>query len=566
MTPLEYVKQDVLQCAWDPAPYLLFSGEVEPLVYYSHLFPAVAVLILAIVVLRRSGHLLTSKLFFAIGVLFSMFATFDLILWATEQPSLIMFLWSILTYIEPLIYAFTVYLVLVLVNQRDLSLYTKIVAGILLLPVILLGPTALNLSGFDYTNCWRLAIEGPLLMYVYLIEIIFVCWMMVGTYLANRQQTDAQLRARSWYLLIGAILFLVAFSSGNIFGTLLQGVMGEEAWVIGQYGLFGMPVFLGFIMYLMVRFQIFSARVLYAEALMFGLFIAILSLLFVPDIHTARPIIAITMLLVGVLGYFLVSGIRKDIEQKEHIEKLAQKLEKANKRLKVLDQLKSEFVSIASHQLRSPLTSVRGYASMLLEGSYGKLSDKARDAVERIAESSRMMALSVEDYLNVSRIQAGNMKYVYSDFNVADMASQIVDDIRRDAMKKGLVLSYKSDLDQKGVVHADKGKTMQIIHNLVNNAIRYTPQGTVKVYAHNDKKQIHIDVIDSGIGMSQETINGLFAKFERAKNANEVNVTGTGLGLYVAKKMAEEMGGTIKAMSEGEGKGSTFRLTLPLQM
>ena len=247
---------------------------------------------------------------------------------------------------------------------------------------------------------------------------------------------------------------------------------------------------------------------------------------------------------------------------------LAQDLARANERLKELDKAKSEFVSIASHQLRSPLTSIRGYASMLAEGSFGKLTQKAQEAAARIEESAKLMAMSVEDYLNVSRIESGNMKYNLSDFNLRDMTDKICEDLRPDAMKHNLILLFRTNLSSRGIVNADVGKTNQIVHNLINNSIKYTPKGTINVFMRDDlkKKKIYIEITDTGIGMSQETIAKLFNKFTRADNANSVNVSGTGLGLFVALKMAEQMGGNISAQSEGDGKGSTFTFELPLQM
>jgi signal transduction histidine kinase len=569
MNPIDYVLQDTLMCEWDTTLYLLFSQNVEPLVYYSHLFPALAILILAITISLRRFSRLTTKIFFTIAILYVLFSIFDLILWATPEPSLIMFYWSALTYIEPLIYACVLYLFLVLIRQKDINIKSKLFIGMLFVPIILLGPTSLNLAGFDYTNCWRLAIEAPLAtFYTYLIEGIFLIWILVTGIKALNQNKNPDFRKRIKYLMIGTLLFLIAFSSGNIFGTFLQGALGEDAWVIGQYGLFGMPIFLAMIMYLMVRYEIFSARMIYAEALLLSTFLAIMSLLFLPDIDTARNVTILTLVLFTVLGYFLLSGIRNDIAQRQQIEQLAGNLEKANIQLKSLDKRKSEFVSIASHQLRSPLTSIRGYASMLLEGSYGPVTAKIKQPLERISKSSKLMALGIEDYLNVSRIESGNMKYNKADFNLRGEVENICADLRADAIKRGLILLFRTDINSRGIINADLGKTVQIVQNLINNSLKYTENGSIKVLVRDDikKKKIYVDIIDTGIGISEETIHSLFQKFERAPNANTVNIHGTGLGLYVAQKMAEAMGGIITVHSEGNGKGSVFTLEMPLAL
>jgi signal transduction histidine kinase len=286
------------------------------------------------------------------------------------------------------------------------------------------------------------------------------------------------------------------------------------------------------------------------------------SLLFVAKSDTTKIVAGFTLLITTFAGYYLVKSVKKEIRQREEIEGLAKRLETANERLQELDRMKSEFVSIASHQLRSPLTSIRGYASMLAEGTYGKLPEKAVPVLQNIADSSRFMAQSVEDYLNVSRIEAGNMKYEYSDFNLKEQAEKIVNELRQVAIKKGLVMLFRSDCTGSATVHADIGKVRQVMMNLVDNSMKYTPKGTITVIAHDDvkRKKMTVSIHDTGIGMDMETQGEVFNKFVRAKNANCVNVTGTGLGLYVAKKMIDEMGGKVWAESEGAGKGSTFHL------
>ena len=327
-----------------------------------------------------------------------------------------------------------------------------------------------------------------------------------------------------------------------------------------------MTFFIGMLGYLIVKYKAFNIKLIGVQALVMVLCFLVGSLLFVGTSTTMDVISAVTLVFTAITGYFLIRSVQREVLQREELEELTEELSDANDQLKVLDKMKSEFVSIASHQLRSPLTSIRGYASMLAEGSYGKLPAKAEEAVRNIADSSMFMVRSVEDYLNVSRIEAGHMKYEMSDFSVKDTAEKIVDEMRVSALKKGLVLVFRSDCNSAGMIHADIGKTRQVIQNILDNSMKYTPSGTIKVLVHDDlkKKKITITVQDTGIGMSKETQEEVFEKFVRAKNANSVNVTGSGLGLFVAKKMVIEMKGKVWAESEGDGKGSTFHIEFPL--
>jgi len=567
MNAIDIFKADVLECQWDPPTLMLFSDEVAPLVYYTHLLPAFACVCIFLIILFTSRQSLPAKVLMVITSLFTLFALIDLSLWAINDAGQIMFLWSLLTYIEPLIYLACLYLLISFATNQHPSKKTIAAMIILYMPIMLLGPTSLNLAAYDYSNCDRLAIEGALLYYVYFVEIISVIWLFI---LAKKYYSAAsivRLKRAVIYLMSGLILFLFSFSAGNIIGTVMQEYWGENSWIIGQYGLLGMPIFLAFILYILVNYRSFNSRILGSEALMIGQFILLVSLLFVRTIESSRIIALVTLLIFTLLGYLLVKSVRREVKQREEIEKLADDLSKANKRLRELDRAKSEFVSIASHQLRSPLTAMRGYASMLLDGSYGKLPPKMQPIVEHIADSTTVMISSVEDYLSISRIESGNMKFELSDFNLRDRAQHIAEDLRPEAIKSGLLLLFKSDLKGDGVVHADVGKTDQIIHNLINNAMKYTPKGTISVLVHDNpsKKKLYVEIKDTGIGMSSDTLVALFEKFNRADNANSVNIHGTGLGLFVARSLARAMEGEVTAYSEGDNQGSTFILELPMQ-
>lgn len=549
-------------CSWDTnALFLIFSDNVfGNFIYYSHIFPVICVLIFLFVLARQSIKDPLVQILIVMGLSFSAWSYSDLVLWADANPNHIMFFWSILALFETLIYVSTFYFVFYYIKKRLPDWKVDLLVLVGSLPIFLFAHTKLNLTTFDYTNCFREALEGPLLIYLYTFELLITLVILLFSIKTFFNPNYKERRREIAIVSLGTILLLFSFSFANIIGSL------EVDYEIGQIGLFALPLFIGLLAYMSAKYHTFNIKVLGAEMLVTGIIILVASLLLANKMEDVRIIAGLTAVVTSILGYMLVKTIKREIAQKEQIQGLVVDLNRANERLKVLDKMKSEFVSIASHQLRSPLTSIRGYASMLAEGSYGKLTAKAQEVAERIAESSKFMALSVEDYLNVSRIEAGNMKYEMSDFNLKEVAEKITDELRPVALKKGLVMVFRSDCDGSCSVHADIGKTRQVIMNIIDNSMKYTPKGSITVVAHDDKKaeKMYVTVKDTGVGMSIETQGEVFEKFVRAKNANNVNVTGTGLGLFVAKKMVDDMGGRVWAESEGEGKGSTFNIELPL--
>lgn len=548
---------ELLYCPWEPATFLFVSSNVPLLINYSHFIAIFSALAMSLFILANNPTSTLARLFLFFSGLFSVWALLDIALWATNDPAIVMYAWSLQVLIEPITYATAFFLFYIYLYKALPPFWLQVLIFVILLPLIILLPTHLNLEALYLSSCETA--EGPVAKYMtYVLNVFFVGLILLYGIKEIPKRISDQKRSAIFFLL-GLVTFLLSFTSGNVISSF------TDDWTISQYGLFGMPIFAGLIAYSIVKFNTFKIHTAGSQVLVVVLWALVASLLFVDD-EIAHVITLTTLVFTTISGYLLIRGVRNELKQKQEIEKLVKRLANANKRLKQLDQLKSEFVSIASHQLRSPLTSVRGYTSMLLEGSFGKLPTKAQKAVERISESARFMALSVEDYLNVSRIQSGNMKYEYSDFNLKELAEKVADEIRPQGIKKGILITFKSRLESKGIVNADIGKTKQIIQNLIDNAMKYTPKGSISIYVHEDPKlkRIYVDIKDTGIGMSAKTLETVFEKFERAHNANSVNVNGTGLGLYIARKMAEDMGGDVLATSEGEQKGSLFTFELPL--
>jgi len=269
------------------------------------------------------------------------------------------------------------------------------------------------------------------------------------------------------------------------------------------------------------------------------------------------------LILLIIFGILLIKSVIKEVAQRENIEKLAVDLQKANDKLKDLDKQKSEFVSFATHQLRAPLTAMKGYASLILEGDLGALSQEIRSAISRIYDSSDTLTHIVDDYLNISRIELGAMKYTFENVNLIELIDNVIAELKPNIEKSKTTLSFIVDRNKKFVFRADKDKFKQIIANIIDNSVKYTPIGNVvvKLEKTNDMN-ILLSIKDNGIGIAPEVIPKLFAKFSRADNANKKNIHGTGLGLFVAKEIVSAHKGKIWAESEGEGKGSTFFVEL----
>lgn len=254
-----------------------------------------------------------------------------------------------------------------------------------------------------------------------------------------------------------------------------------------------------------------------------------------------------------------------NIKLTKEVESATHDLREANAELKKLDEAKSEFISIASHQLRTPLTVIKGYASMILEGDMGKLPAGAiEDSMKKIYESNERLIALVEDLLNISRIESGRMKYDFVEENLESVVDSVIDELQMNAKAKNLYLKYDKPTVPTSKIKLDKMKLRQVAMNIIDNALKYTPTGgvTVKLFEQGDR--VLMTVTDTGMGINPADLPHLFKKFTRGENSATVHTEGTGLGLYVGKMMIEEHGGTIRAESAGDNQGSTFTIELPL--
>ena len=248
----------------------------------------------------------------------------------------------------------------------------------------------------------------------------------------------------------------------------------------------------------------------------------------------------------------------------QRIDSATKELRSSNEQLRGLDVAKDEFVSMASHQLRTPLTSVKGYISMVLEGDAGKVTKMQRQLLREAFTSSERMVHLINDFLNVSRVQTGKFAIDRHGVDMVKLVKQEVRALETTAEARDLTLKLKVPAGPVEM-SVDEGKIRQVIMNFIDNALYYSrPDTEISVSLTLQARELRFEVKDHGIGVPAKQQAGLFTKFFRADNARTQRPDGTGVGLYLAKMIVDGHGGKL-IFSSKEGVGSTFGFTLPLE-
>ncbi len=393
-------------------------------------------------------------------------------------------------------------------------------------------------------------------------SVFLLTWLFYAIYtvyvLYKHMYTSYGIRRKQlMYILIGTI---IGYAGGITNFFLWYGIL------IPPVGNIFVSVYVLFVSFSILRYHMFNIRIVATELFTLAVWIAVLANVFNAKTTQDRLFGIGILVIVVVFGVLIIRSVTKEIKTREEIEKLVKKLETANNRLRELDQQKSEFVSIASHQLRSPLTAIKGYASMLLEGSFGKITDKVKSPISKMLESSKRLVDIVEDFLDVTRIEQGKMLYDFTRVDIKELLRDIINDVAPTIKRSGLNVNLTTDRGLAYIISADENKIRQVFSNLLDNAIKYTPKGNIdiKITESIPNKKITISMKDSGIGMSTDFINNrIFGKFNRDIDATDFHTNGSGIGLYVASEIVKGHKGKIWAKSKGKNKGTIFSVELP---
>lgn len=395
---------------------------------------------------------------------------------------------------------------------------------------------------------------NPGILYGFYLVFSYLLFVGYGVYLLFKafRESSGDERAQIKYILFGTI---VGFIGGATNFFLWYGVK------IPPLGNPFVMLYPALLTYAVFKHHLMNIRVISTE-----LFAGLMTVVFLFNVLLSKSlhqflISAPLLVLVTVFGIFLVRGTLREIKV---LENLTTKLEEANETLKKLDEAKSEFISIASHQLRTPISIIKGFSSMLQEGNYGALPEKAKEVVGKIGTSTERLNRLINDLLDLSRMEGGKMQFNWESISLTDLIASVAEELKPVADQNQLELRWRPPQD-KLYVRADQEKLRQVILNLIDNAIKYTLKGYVEIKLEKTKAgSARLSVKDTGIGMDKEELALIFGKFVRGKKVPRLWTEGVGLGLYIAKKIIEEHKGNVWAESEGKGKGSAFFVEIPV--
>ncbi len=247
----------------------------------------------------------------------------------------------------------------------------------------------------------------------------------------------------------------------------------------------------------------------------------------------------------------------------EDVKRYAEQLEQANIHLQEVDRLKSVFLASMSHELRTPLNSIIGFTGIILQGMSGEVNEEQRKQLTMVKNSASHLLSLINDVLDISRIEAGKVELTVEEFSLNDVVREVVETLSSAASEKGLELL--TEVPEGITLSSDRRRIKQVLMNLASNAVKFTDQGSVKIAARvPGDGNLEIRVVDTGIGIKQEDMDKLFQPFQRIDVSLTERYEGTGLGLYLSKKLLALLGGDIWAESE-YGRGSEFAFTIPLR-
>jgi signal transduction histidine kinase len=366
------------------------------------------------------------------------------------------------------------------------------------------------------------------------LYFFYVIVYAVFILLDSIRKKDKHEAVRLWYVFAAS---LVGFIGGGSVFFLTYDIP------IPPYPIVLFAIYPVLISYAIVRHGLFSVRIITTEILS-GIILSMLlaKMTLVSDLRSG----IIEIIFFAITAFLIVrviKGVRSEVKRREAAEES--------------DREKTELVAFAAHELRSPVTAMRGYASFVVDGTTGESNPETMRVSKAILDSGDQVLNLINQFLTRSKLELGHTEYFIDRIDVAPIAANVAEAVAFNAKLKNLTIKTEIDRTHPFYVRADAPKLKEVLTNLADNAIKYTKEGSVTIMVVRSGVHVQIIISDTGNGIPEDVIPNLFKKFSRA-DAQRANMQGSGIGLYLAKSFIEGMGARIWAESEGVGKGSRF--------
>lgn len=317
------------------------------------------------------------------------------------------------------------------------------------------------------------------------------------------------------------------------------------------------------VVYSIFKYNIFQIRLLFTQLFIFLIISFSIFRIIFNSSKNDLIISIIYLIVICILGYYFVRFTIKEQKQKQDLEELYKKQKYYSAQLETLDQRKTDFINIASHQLRTPQTAISGFVELILDGSYGDISDNIKEKMIRIRDLSKQSITLINDMLNVTKIESNKLLYKFLKVDINNLILNISKNFESIAKNKNLYFDNKIDQNEV-MLNLDKNLITQSIENIIENAIKYTKTGHVKINTYIKSGTYYFICEDSGIGIDKDSIPNLFQKFGRAKNAIDSGIEGSGIGIFLAKSILSKHGGDLVLESKGVNMGTKVTMSIDI--
>lgn len=436
--------------------------------------------------------------------------------------------------------------------------------GFLTLASASLSATSLIFKSLEFSGTSPIPVPGPAIP-VFFLDFVGLFLVSFGILVFRYRHQHQVSEEKKIYLLV-LLGVVISFSLTSFFTVILVVIFKISNFVL--FGPLSPVILMAFIAYAIVKHGLFDVKVIAVEMFTVLISIIVFSKILVAESLQKSFVDMFVFFMIVIFGILLIRSVRKEVEQRKWVQNLALELSTANEKLKKLDQAKSEFISIASHQLRTPLTVIKGYLSLALEGTLGPITAQTKESLGKAAFSTEQLVKLINELLDLSRIESGKITYVFATNDLTKIIDDVVGELTPQANAKHLTLKKETERGMPQFIF-DRDKIREIVINLLHNAIKYTAKGQILIRAEiitkSPRNMVRLSIKDSGMGIAKKDIQKVFTKFGRTEDARLVDPSGMGIGLYFVKKVAEDHGGTAWAESEGPGKGSTFIAEIPFK-